>query len=119
MSRQLKASPFYLCALACLFAFGVAHAQSRRGGDAPAVITQRIDEGKLVRLQGSTSHHVDADNDRGAMPDNLMLEHMLLQLRRSNEQESALQHYIDELHTEGSPNFHRWMTAQQFGESYG
>ncbi len=119
MSRQLKASPFYLCALACLFAFGAAHAQGRRGGEGPAVITQRIDEGKLVRLQGSTSHHVDADNDRGALPDNLMLEHMLLQLRRSPSQESALQHYIDELHTEGSPNFHRWMTAQQFGESYG
>jgi len=119
MSRQLKASPFYLCALACFFVFGAAHAQGRRGGDGPAVITQRIDEGKLVRLQGSTSHHVDADNDRGALSDNLLLDHMLLQLRRSPAQESALQHYIDELHTEGSPNFHRWMTAQQFGESYG
>ena len=119
MSRQLKASPFYLCVLASLFAFGGAHAQGRRGGDGPAVITQRIDERNRVTLQGSTRHEVDSDNDRGDVDDALPMQHMLLQLRRSPEQESALQGFIDELHTEGSPNFHRWMTAQQFGESYG
>jgi len=119
MSRQLKASPFYLCVLASLFAFGGAHAQGRRGGDGPAVITQRIDERNRVTLQGSTRHELDSDNDRGDVDDALPMQHMLLQLRRSPEQESALQGFIDELHTEGSPNFHRWMTAQQFGESYG
>ena len=47
------------------------------------------------------------------------LEHMLLQLRRSPEQEQALQQFIDELHTKGSPKYHRWVTAQKFGETFG
>ncbi|HYL96676.1 MAG TPA: protease pro-enzyme activation domain-containing protein [Terriglobales bacterium] len=44
---------------------------------------------------------------------------MLLQLKRSPEQEQALQQFIDELHTKGSPNFHHWLTAQEFGERFG
>ncbi|HET7184318.1 MAG TPA: protease pro-enzyme activation domain-containing protein [Terriglobales bacterium] len=59
------------------------------------------------------------ENDRGRVPDSLPLEHMLLQLKRSPEQEAALQQFIDELHTQGSPNFHHWLTAQEFGERYG
>src|SRR5260370_26255813 len=44
---------------------------------------------------------------------------MLLQLKRSPEQEKALQQFIDELHTKGSPDFHQWLTAQEFGERFG
>jgi subtilase family serine protease len=119
MSRQLKASPFYLCVLASLFAFGGAHAQGRRGGDAPAVITQRIDERNRVTLQGSTRHEVDSDSDRGDVDDALPMQHMLLQLRRSPDQERKLQQFIDDIHKEGSANFHRWIGAQEFGQRFG
>ena len=119
MSRQLKASPFYFCVLASLFVFGGAHAQSRRGGDAPAVITQRIDERNRVTLQGSTRHEVDSDTDRGDVDDALPMQHMLLQLRRSPDQERKLQQFIDDIHKEGSPNFHRWIGAQEFGQRFG
>jgi len=44
---------------------------------------------------------------------------MLLQLKRSSEQEKALQQFIDELQTKGSPNFHHWLTAQEFGARFG
>src|SRR5579863_4943845 len=115
MSRKLQVAQFCVSVLACLFVFGAAQAQGRPGG-AP-LITQRIDEGKLIVLGGTTSHHVTPQNDRGPLPDNFMLQHMMLQLRRSTAQESALQQFIDELNTEGSPNFHRWMTAQQFGQN--
>jgi hypothetical protein len=47
------------------------------------------------------------------------MEHMLLQLKRSPEREQALVRFIDELHTEGSPSFHRWITAEEFGERFG
>jgi len=35
------------------------------------------------------------------------------------EQEVALQQFIDELHSKDSPNFHHWLTAQEFGERFG
>ena len=40
-------------------------------------------------------------------------------MRRSPELESALDKYIDELNDKKSANFHKWLTAEQFGERYG
>src|SRR6266481_311257 len=44
---------------------------------------------------------------------------MLLQLQLPSELENALQQFIDELHTPDSSNFHRWITAQEFGVRFG
>ncbi len=44
---------------------------------------------------------------------------MQLQLQRSAAQEQAVQQFIDRLHDPKSPNFHKWLTAEQFGEAYG
>ena len=86
---------------------------------ARALITERIDDRKLVTLQGNIHPEAKAENDRGEVAENFPMEHMLLQLRRSPEQEQALEQFIDELHTKGSPKFHHWITAQQFGERFG
>src|SRR5215470_16957912 len=59
------------------------------------------------------------ENDRGRVADSLPIEHMLLQLKRSPKREAALQRFIGELQAKDSPNFHRWLTAQEFGERYG
>ena len=47
------------------------------------------------------------------------MDHMLLQLKRSPEQELALQQFLDELQSKSSPNFHHWLSAQEFGERFG
>ena len=47
------------------------------------------------------------------------MEHMLLQLKRTPEQERELQQFIDELTDSFSPNFHHWPTAKEFGERFG
>jgi subtilase family serine protease len=83
------------------------------------VIREAIDEGKLVSLQGNTRPEANARNDRGAVADDFQLDHMLLQLKRSPEREAALKQYIDELHDSTSPNFHHWLTPEQFAEHYG
>jgi len=44
---------------------------------------------------------------------------MLLQLRRPAEQEEDLQEFLEDLHKEGSRNFHRWISAHEFGERFG
>ena len=44
---------------------------------------------------------------------------MLLQLKRSPEQEVALQQFLDELQSKSSPNYHHWISAQEFGERFG
>ncbi len=88
-------------------------------GAARRVITQGIDEGNLITLRGGTRPEATPANDRGALPNGFQMEHMLLQLQRTPEQELALRQFLDQLQTPGSPNFHKWLTAQEFGDQFG
>ena len=118
MSRKLGFA--FLSILALVNAVSPAHAQTvEMGRHSPPRITQNIDEGNLVRLAGNTRREAKAENDRGAVADDLRIEHMLLQLHRSPEQEQELQQFIEELHNPSSPNFHKWLTAQEFGDRFG
>ena len=44
---------------------------------------------------------------------------MLLLLKRSDEQEAALQDYLEKQQDKSSPNYHQWLTPQEFGAQYG
>jgi subtilase family serine protease len=83
------------------------------------LVTQQIDESVLHRLSGNTRAQANAQNDAGPVADNLAMEHMLLQLQRPPEQEMAVRQLIDSQHDPKSPNFHRWLTAAQYGASFG
>jgi subtilase family serine protease len=89
------------------------------GQQAPVIVNQNIDENNQAALPGNTRPEATPQNDGGAVPDNYFMEHMLLQLKRSAEQEQALQQYLQELQTKGSPNYQRWLSAQEFGERFG
>ncbi len=82
-------------------------------------VVQAVDEHALVALTGNVHPLARAEFDRGAVADSLPLEHLLLQLKRSPKQERALQQQIDALSDPHSPSYHQWLTAQQFGDSYG
>jgi subtilase family serine protease len=84
-----------------------------------ALISEKVDENKLVTLAGNTRPEASAANDAGAVPDNFPVEHMLLQLKRSPQQEQAVEKLIAALHDPQSPSFHKWLTAREFGERYG
>jgi uncharacterized repeat protein (TIGR01451 family) len=82
------------------------------------LITQAIDENRLVRLAGNTRPEANADNDAGAAPDNLHLD-MYLQMKRSPEQELAAQQFVESLTDKGSANFRKWVSAAEFGQRFG
>jgi subtilase family serine protease len=90
-------------------------------GETPraARITEALDDGRRVMLQGNVRPEVRPEHDRGRVADSLPLQHMLLLLKRSPEQEKALEALLSDLHTQGSPRFHRWLTAREFGEQFG
>jgi subtilase family serine protease len=84
-----------------------------------AMIRESVNESKTVTLAGNTRPEATAENDLGAVSDDLSLDHMMLQLKRSPQQEQALVQYIAELHDPQSPNFHKWLTAEDFARNYG
>jgi subtilase family serine protease len=119
MIRKLAFAPAFLLIAALLSNPPCASAQVDSGFRSRPRIIHPIDESIRVSLSGNVRPEASLENDRGRVPDALLLEHMLLQLKRSPEQETALQQFIDELHTQGSPNFHHWLTAQEFGQKFG
>src|SRR6266481_1976532 len=119
--RTMSSKPGFFCAvvLAALVFTSSASAQVELGANARPRITQWIDETNRVALAGNTHPEARPANDRGGVPSDFAMEHMLLQLQRSAEQEAAVQQFLEELTTQGSPNFHQWLTAQEFGERFG
>jgi subtilase family serine protease len=86
---------------------------------AQLLVTAPVVETNMVTLSGNLRHEANAANDRGAVSGGLKLEHLLLQLKRPADREEALAQRLDALYQPGSPEFHHWLTAQQFGELYG
>src|SRR4051812_861834 len=84
-----------------------------------ALITQPINNAQTVTLFGNTRPEATAKNDRGRVADEFALNHMLLQLKRAPEVESAFAAYIETLTDKNSPNFRHWMSAAEQGGKYG
>jgi subtilase family serine protease len=84
-----------------------------------SLITQPIDESKLTILKGNTHPLARHEFDHGAAPLSLPMERMLLVLKRTPEQESALASLLDQQQDKSSPNYHNWLTPQQFGQQFG
>lgn len=86
---------------------------------APNQPRSRPSSAGFVTLRGNTRPEAKAENDRGQVAEDLVLEHMMLQLRRTPLQEQSLENFIQDLHDPRSPLFHHWITAAEFGQKYG
>src|SRR5882672_5724891 len=119
MPSHFRTVSFAIGVFVFCFPFASAEAQSVTGSHARQLVTQNIDEGRLVELHGNTRPEAKAEHDGGAVDDDTVLEHMLLQLRRPTEKEEDLQEFLRDLQTVGSRNYHHWISAREFGERFG
>jgi subtilase family serine protease len=118
----MKKVSIILAVAALTLALSSRHAQvvfGSQGGRLPILITQPIDETRLVTLVGNTRPEASAAYDRGRVADDFPVQHMLLQLRRAPELEREFEQYIETLTDKSSPNFRNWMMASEQGEKYG
>jgi len=82
-------------------------------------ITQAIDESKLTVLRGNTHPYARPAADQGAAPPDLAEDHMLLVLTPSAEQSAALATLLKQQQDPSSPNYHRWLSPDEFGQRFG
>ncbi len=82
-------------------------------------VVEAVDDARLVTLKGNTNGLARAEFDRGAVPNAMPMNRMLLVLRRSQQQESALKQLIDQQQDKTSPSYHQWMTPETFGATFG
>lgn len=78
-----------------------------------------VDESRLTVLNGTVHALARSQFDRGVVPDDFPMRRMLVMLQRPPEHEAALQRFLREVHTPGSPNFHQWMTPAAYGRQFG
>ncbi|MFL6437943.1 MAG: Ig-like domain repeat protein [Terriglobales bacterium] len=78
-----------------------------------------VDGTQLVRLPGNVHPLARAEFDRGAAPDALAVNRMLLLLSRTQEKESALLNFLQEQQEKSSPNYYQWLTPTEFGRRFG
>lgn len=82
-------------------------------------VTDRVNTSQLTALTGNTHPLARAQFDRGAAPADLPMNRIMLVLKRSPEQEAALQDLLVQQQTIASANFHKWLTPDQFGQQFG
>ena len=83
------------------------------------LIRQALDESRVKVLKGNTHPLARREFDLGTAPATLPMERMLLVLKRSPEQETALRKLLDDQQDKHSPHYHKWLTPEQFGAQFG
>src|ERR1700728_3518823 len=83
------------------------------------LITDSVDESQTTTLRGNTHPLARPESDLGVAPATLPMKRMLLVLRRSSDQETALRTLLDDQQDKVSPNYHKWLSPEQFGQQFG
>ena len=88
-------------------------------GKIRAQITTAVDESSVTSLKGNTHPLARAEFDQGIAPQNLPMNRMIMVLKRTAEQDAALSQLMEQQQDKTSPNYHQWLTPQQFGQQFG
>ena len=82
-------------------------------------IPQTIDDTNLWRLRGSVPPRARAEFDRGAVDGSLPMEGMKLVFQLTPEQQSSLNTLLQQQLDPSSPNYHKWLTPEQYADRFG
>ena len=83
------------------------------------LVTAQVDSSQRFILADNRPAWAAAQNDRGAVPDDLPLQSLTLTLNRSPEREQAFQQLLKGQQDPTSPDYHRWLTPVEIGERFG
>src|SRR5467141_2998705 len=111
-----------LLALSCFHAVAqtpAAQSGAEQKSRVPARVTEAADDTNRTVLRGNVHPRARAEFDRGAVADAQPVTRILLVLQRSAEQEATLRQLMEQQQAKNSPNYHAWLTPQQFGTQFG
>lgn len=89
-------------------------AQSSKGR-----ISQPIDSRRMSELRGNVSPKARAEFDQGVLAPTQTLNRVTMFFQRSAAQQQALDKLLQEQQDPSSPNYHKWLTPEQFAEQFG
>src|SRR5580658_1334162 len=116
---RIKPILLFSCLLAALSFVFISQRSAGQSTGTPSLITQPIDESKLVLLTGNTHPLARAKYDQGPAPSSLAMDRMMLVLKTTSTQGAALQALLARQQDRSSANYHKWLTPQEFGAQFG
>lgn len=78
-----------------------------------------IDNNSFSALRGNIRGEAQPQNDRGAVAGSFRLDNVTMTFRPSAEQQAALDKLLSQQLDRSSPNYHRWLTPEQFADRFG
>ena len=103
-----------------LTATGFAGAQTTALFSRPSVrVTAKVDRTVVSKLAGTHPAVFERAIIGSRLSASTRLEHMILVLKPSDEQETALRSLLDAQQDKGSASFHQWLTPDSFNASFG
>jgi Pro-kumamolisin, activation domain/Bacterial Ig-like domain (group 3) len=129
-SRHLSFIYQFLICLLLIAVFGpaICHGASTSGsspgassqaGSIPSLVKQPVNDAQRTILKGNIHPLARSEYDHGLAPDSLLMNRMLLVLKRSPQQEASLAKLLIGQQDKSSPDYHHWLTPQQFGQEFG
>src|SRR5579863_2312427 len=85
----------------------------------PDRIVTPIDNSQTVVLKGNVNPKAQPQFDRGPVDPSMKLGRITLQVSPSPEQQAALDKLLAEQQDPASPNYHNWLTPEQFAGRFG
>jgi len=82
-------------------------------------IIRPVDNRSVVRLQGSLNPRARAEFDQGPTSPTLKMQRMTLFFQPTAEQQAALEQLLAEQQDPTSPNYHKWLTPEEFADRFG
>jgi len=92
---------------------------SMRVSAQPSRISRAIDKSQRVTLTGHVHPKALLENDQGRVSPSLELSFVTLALAPSTSQKADLSQFLIEQQTTGSPNYHHWLTPEQYADRFG
>lgn len=103
-----------ICILSVSFS-GSLSAQAR----VPERIGRNIEKSSSVPVRGNVHPFATAQHDRGRVSDSFRMQHVTMIFRPTDAQQQALDKLLEEQQDIASPNYHRWLSPDEFADHFG
>jgi uncharacterized protein (TIGR03437 family) len=88
-------------------------------GAPPARILATIDDANRVYLTGHIHPKAQVQYDQGRASAALKLTNVTVYLKPSADQQTALDQFLEDVQNPASPNYHHWLTPEEYGSRFG
>src|SRR5271165_1059713 len=85
----------------------------------PDRIVGTVDSNQTVVLKGNVNPKAQPQFDQGPVDRSMKLSFITLLIQPSVDQQAALKQLLAEQQDPSSPNYHKWLTPEQFGQRFG